>query len=229
MPERSFGRTVRYRRTKLGLSQAKLGDLVGRSAATVRSWEAEKSTPNDAKVVSTLSAILGIDEKTMFGKAGVKPPVVEETSPTIEQALASLAPEPAEEETVVLAETPDSVSEELPEIDTGSVPSQAEGQDPGRPWVVTARPAPAPVVAGPPILSDTAHGITTQQVTAVSPQPLGEPSYVEETSERQFYLVRTLAAVVGLVALVIVLLWAAGESLSALADWWDNFFGTLRL
>ena len=32
MPERSFGRTIRYRRTKLGISQAKLGDLVGRSA-----------------------------------------------------------------------------------------------------------------------------------------------------------------------------------------------------
>jgi transcriptional regulator with XRE-family HTH domain len=33
MPERSFGRTVRYRRTKLGLSQAKLAELVGRSAS----------------------------------------------------------------------------------------------------------------------------------------------------------------------------------------------------
>lgn len=228
MPERSFGRTVRYRRTKLGLSQAKLGDLVGRSAATVRSWEADKSTPTDAKVVSTLSAILGVDERSMFHKAGVKPPVIEETSPTIEQALASLGPGPAVEETVVLSRTPDPGSEEPPETETGPVHDRA-GEPVGRPWVVTARPAPAPVVAvvlpGP----DTSTPTIPHQLTTLSPPPIGEPSYIEIASEKQFYLVRTLATVVGLVALVVALLWAAGEGLSALVDWWDDFWGTLQL
>lgn len=93
MPERSFGRTVRYRRTKLGISQARLGQLIGRSPATIRSWEADKSLPNDPHVIPVLAAVIGIDAKSLYLKAGIEPPVVEETSPTIEEALASLAPE----------------------------------------------------------------------------------------------------------------------------------------
>ena len=95
MPERSFGRTVRYRRTKLGLSQSRLGELVGRSASTVRSWERDKSRPNDIKVLVALSAILGVDEQSLFEKAGLSQPQVE-TSPTIEQELATLSPDPFE-------------------------------------------------------------------------------------------------------------------------------------
>lgn len=229
MPERSFGRTVRYRRTKLGLSQAKLGDLVGRSAATVRSWEADKSTPNDAKVVSTLSAILGVDEKTMFNKAGLEPPVVKESSPTIEQALASLAPDSAEEESVVLVDVPELEAEEPPEPDTEPIPDQSEQGDLSRPWVVTT-PQPEPLLpVGPFTLPDAPFRTSTQQVTTLSPQPVAEPSYIEEASQKQLYLVRTLATVVGLVALVVAMLWAAGESLAALGDWWEDFVGSLRL
>ena len=92
MPERSFGRTIRYRRTKLGISQAKLGDLVGRSASTVRSWERDRSTPNDSAVLSTLAAVLGLEERILYDKSGVAIPE-RETSPTVEEALASLAPD----------------------------------------------------------------------------------------------------------------------------------------
>lgn len=92
MPERSFGRTIKYRRNKLGLSQAKLGELVGRSAGTIRSWERDSTSPSDTKVITALSAILGVDERLLFDKAGQQLPHVE-TSPTIEQALASLSPE----------------------------------------------------------------------------------------------------------------------------------------
>jgi hypothetical protein len=41
--------------------------------------------------------------------------------------------------------------------------------------------------------------------------------------------VRTLATVVGLVALVVAFLWAMSEGISALGDWWDGFLDTLRL
>ena len=91
MPERSFGRTIRARRTKLGLSQTKLGELVGRSPSTVRSWERDKSRPNDAAVLTALSAVLGVDESALFEKAGQRIPEVED-SPTVEQALATLNP-----------------------------------------------------------------------------------------------------------------------------------------
>lgn len=93
MPDRSFGRTVRYRRTKLGLSQAQLGDLVGRSPSTIRSWERDKSAPNEVAVLHALAAVLGVDERSLFEKAGQEPPPDIETSPTVEEALATLRPE----------------------------------------------------------------------------------------------------------------------------------------
>lgn len=96
MPERSFGRTVRYRRTKIGLSQAQLGELVGRSASSIRSWERDVSTPTDPSVINALSAILDIDGRSLFDKAGVPMPA-QESHPTVEEALASLAPLPLEE------------------------------------------------------------------------------------------------------------------------------------
>ena len=43
------------------------------------------------------------------------------------------------------------------------------------------------------------------------------------------YRVRTLASVVGLVALAVTLLWAAGEGLQSLGEWWNQFFSGLRL
>src|SRR5918996_1767355 len=92
MPERSFGRTIRFRRTKLGLSQSKLGELVGRSPGTIRSWERDDSTPNDPEVLMALAAVLGVEQRTLFEKAGVNRPEIE-TSPTFEQELATLRPE----------------------------------------------------------------------------------------------------------------------------------------
>ena len=87
---------MRYRRTKIGLSQAQLGELVGRSASSIRSWERDVATPTDPSVLTALSAILDIDGRALFDKAGVETPA-EETHPTVEESLASLAPLPLEE------------------------------------------------------------------------------------------------------------------------------------
>jgi len=112
MTDRSFGRTVRFRRTTLGISQSKLGELVGRSPSAVRSWEREQAVPRDAKVLTALSAILGVDENALFEKAGAKVPEAAAPS-TIEQALATLDPELAEGTTFGKAQ-----------------PATAEGQSP---------------------------------------------------------------------------------------------------
>jgi transcriptional regulator with XRE-family HTH domain len=245
MPERSFGRVVRYRRTKLGLSQAKLAQLVGRSPATVRSWEADKSVPNDPKVLSILSAILGVDERTMFNKAGQEPTMVVETSPTVEEALASLAPEgspmgkvaatprlfdelaPADEAEPETRVDQTGVMVEEGIVDEVIEPVEEDADllidlDPREAKPVAAQPASASIpswVAAPP---------TDPYVITPSVMPI-EPSYVEDPAQRQLYRVRTLATVVGLVGLVVALLWAAGEGLDALGVWWDDFIGTLRL
>lgn len=230
MPERSFGRTVRYRRTKLGLSQAKLGELVGRSTATIRSWERDKSRPNDPKVLAALAAILGVNEKHLFGKADVEPPVAEETSPTVEQALATLnpprpgfdpeplAPSEASEPTIEEPAAEEPLAEEPP---TDADDLEDEVHAPER--AATVRQlvgAPSqPAYVAPP---------DPYQQTPLTPS-LADVSYMEDRSQRQMYRVRTLATLVAFVALVVAFVWALGEGLGALGEWWDAFFGELRL
>ena len=188
---------IKSRRGELGLSQAKLGELVGRSASSVRSWERDKSYPSEHSIITALSAVLGIEEETLFELSGQVRPEVE-TSPTVEQALATLNPETIEEELAAkaLAETP---------------------EPPAQPTPPPAAQQPAYVAPPPPYT-----------VTTAAPR-IHEPSYMEDRSQRQLYRVRNLATIVVLVALGITLLWAFSEGFGALGDWWDEFFGNLRL
>ena len=236
MPERTFGRTVRYRRTKLGLSPAKLGELVGRSPSTIRSWERDKSVPTEPGVLHTLAAILGVDEKLLFEKAGQEVPAHYESSPTVEEALASLQSVDQPD----LSGTPDdSVESEDVGLDHENEVSDAEGLfEPGEQEVREPEPEPDPE---PDAFKESVSvGTTTDSqagylkppepyvVTTATP-PLVEPSYMEDSSQRQLYRVRNLATLVVVVALVIALIWALSESLGALSSWWDDFFGSLRL
>lgn len=65
-------------------------------------------------------------------------------------------------------------------------------------------------------------------MTTPSP-PFVEPSYMEDSEQRQLYRVRNLATVVLFVGLVIVLLWSLSNTLEAFGEWWNDFFGSLRL
>lgn len=207
MPERSFGRTIRYRRNKLGLSQAKLGELVGRSATAVRAWERDKNYPSDTTVITALSAVLGVDERILFERVGQELPEVE-TSPTIEQALATLGPE--------VFEAP----EDAEEAESGTVDEvEAEAEPSVEPDPSGPEPDPQPTYTAP-----TGTYVLSAQRPAVA-----DRSYMEDSSQRQLYRVRNLATIVALVALGIAFLWALSEGLGALGDWWEDFFGNLRL
>lgn len=246
MPERSFGRTVRYRRTKLGLSQAKLAELVGRSTTTIRSWERDKSRPNDPQVIATLSAILGIDERQLFDKAEMEFSVSVETSPTVEEALATLSLEDGPvtgddeggedsraESPAATPDRPVPVSVEEYQLDLVAMGSSSdEGQEIDEQQAVVeeplldrllvgsaARPGPAPAYVAPP---------EPYVQTPVTPS-LTDLSYMEDASQRQLYRVRNLATLVAAVALILAFIWALGEGLGALGEWWDGFFGNLRL
>jgi transcriptional regulator with XRE-family HTH domain len=227
MPERSFGRTVRYRRTKLGLSQAKLGELVGRSTSTIRSWERDTTQPNDPKILAVLAAILAVDERQLFEKAGVDLPVVE-ASPTVEQALATLHPPERGIQPDQRIDRAVDHPEPSPEIDEvfdlpDPSPYLDEGLDQG------PKPAePPPIVSSPQVAQAFVTPPEPFQITPPTPS-LADLSYVEDQSQRQLYRVRTLATLVAAVVLVIAFLWAFSESLGALGDWWDEFFGNLRL
>lgn len=226
MPERSFGRTVRYRRTKLGISQTRLAELVGRSPATVRSWEAERSVPKDPTVLQTLVAILGVDERILFDKAGVEPPASVETSPTVEQALATLAPLTDPDTPQVAAPKPKAIEELTAEVilehDGEGKPTDPDSQ-PSEP---VSQPRPSLRVVPRPKAAPVAPATTT---TTMTPVVVRELSYIEDPAQRQFYQIRTLAAVVGLVALVVTFFWAFATGLDSLGAWWGDFFSNLRL
>ena len=239
---------MRYRRTKLGLSQTQLGELVGRSASSIRSWERDVSTPTDASVLFALSAILDLDQEALFEKAGVELPS-EEAQPTVEEAFASLAPMPIESP---LAD-PEPVENPSPidappetELDAdyeleAEVREHLEEAarvvpDPPRDWEPepvqeTFSLSPQPVGA--------AAMRSTQEPAFVSPPepfqftqptpPVLEPSYMEDSEQRQLYRVRNLATIVLFVGLVIVLLWSLSNTVEALGTWWDDFFGSLRI
>lgn len=92
MGDQSFARLIKRRRDALGFSQARLGELVGRSASTIRNWERGNSTPSERSDAVALAAVLGLDERDVLEGAGFD---VEATGShqTVEQAYASLAPE----------------------------------------------------------------------------------------------------------------------------------------
>ena len=253
MPERSFGRTVRYRRTKIGLSQAQLGELVGRSASSIRSWERDVSTPTDPSVLTALSAILDIDGRALFDKAGVETPA-EETHPTVEESLASLAPLPLEEpieETIdpdaVIAATAAATAVE-PGLDADfELEAEMQEHRPPEPEPeLTVEPEPAidtfslprdPVPQPEPVgaaqmrnSSEPAYVNPPEPYLMTTPTPpVVEPSYMEDEGQRQMYRVRNLATFVLVVALAIILLWSLSNAVEAVGTWWDEFINTLRL
>jgi hypothetical protein len=211
-------------------------------------------------VVAALSAVLDLDQRSLFQKAGLDVPL-EETSPTVEEAFASLAAEPRSTSVLVdpepaaaiaLVEEPDlhieldvesqtefdgetkapsEVSDEPLESAEGQKPAEEpypvwEPEFPEETFIRSTRvastsvtPMPAPAFLDPP----------DPFVLAPATPPLVEPSYMEDTGQRQLYRVRNLATVVLLVGLGIVLLWAFSSTLDALGSWWDDFIGTLKL
>ena len=197
--------------------------------------------PRDPEVLATLSAILGIDERSLFEKAGVERPhgFEFETSPTVEQALASIAPDgevaaessPTVEEVLAsLAPDEPTAIDEVPEAEpvdeepAAEVDEEARAVTPARrsetrsraQLRAVTRPMPRPVSEPAP-------------VTTLRPVAVREASYIEDPAQRQFYQVRTLASVLGLVALAIAMLWAVANGMDALGQWWDDFFSGLRL
>lgn len=255
MPPRSFGRTIRYRRTKLGLSQAKLGELVGRSATTIRAWERDASLPTDESVVTALAAVLDVDRRSLFEKAGLEMPV-EETSPTLEEAFASLSAQPMPGPTrAILEPVPIAIAPEPEpgiELDIATEPAEVtaepivlpeEPSEESRP-VAEEYPVWEPDLSAATLASTTSvasNAVTPSMpapgfieppepfVLAAATPPMLEPSYMEDTGQRQLYRVRNLATVVLLVGMGIVLLWAMSSTFDALGSWWQDFVGTLKL
>lgn len=213
------------------MSQSQLAELVGRSISTIRSWERDKSRPNDPQVLSALAAILGIDERQLFEKADVDLPEVVETGATLEQTFATLSIEevPVGDEAVASGTDPEPapgpavVSVERFRLDLVEVGDRFE-DDGSREVVQVREKILVGAVDGPAFLAPPDPYVQTPLTPTVA-----DLSYVEDDSQRQLYRVRNLATLVAVVALIVTFIWALGEGIGALGDWWDDFFGNLRI
>jgi transcriptional regulator with XRE-family HTH domain len=230
---------IRDAREDLGLSHTRLADLVGRSPSIVRAWERGHATPEETTVLSSLAAVLGLEERALFQAAGVAPPGPR-SARTLEQTLSEIAPS-------ALGAPPRPASADRQSSAGRSVgtPLAAAPQE-----ELAARPVFAgsePVRRGdhrPPskvdlVLgriarwSDAARGAFSGRRAprrpAAQSQPLVLPStarsYVEVPEQRLLYRMRSVFVAIGLAVLVIVFVWAAKEFLDAAGASLDAIFG----
>ena len=230
--DRDFAGLIRQSRERLGLTASRVAELIGRAPGTIRAWEKGTSQPSDAVVVSSLAAVLGIEEGVLFEAAGLEPPVVQ-SRPTVRQALSSIAPEatvdaearrPAREDEVTIREpvggsttfkrsrVEESKETELVESATvASVPAE------GRERHVAVRPS----------FADRLRAATVRRQprpasapSTLPPAPRA-PSYLEDPTERWSYRLRSIYTAVGVVVLFLVLGWAAANFFSSLGEVWE--------
>lgn len=257
MGDQTFARLIRKRRDALGLSQARLGELVGRSATTIRNWERAQASPSERSDVVALAAVLGLNEGEVLEQAGFEPPVVED-KPTMEQAYASLTSETVRVMAAPSVEgTPADEAQAAPEpeIDVDSTPPPDV-----RSAAIEAEPdveeIEAPVFQMPPAFEETVSALPDFPIGAESgrlegdptevqadrgrtrraapPTVLeaatpGEPSYIEDADERERYRVRAVATALLVVAILIVLLWSFDRATDALGGLWDDLIDSLAL
>lgn len=214
-----FGSLISERRQRLGLSSARVGELVGRSPATVRGWERGRSHPDDPVVVSSLAAVLGIEEAALFSAAGMEPPRAS-TPFSLEETLSTIAP----------------TQDGRPEVRTAEPDSPAPGENTG----IEAPSQKLSDVDSP--LDKVRTAVETlvdswrQQQQRVEPKSrvvervpavgterrsMASLSYMEDVEQRWSYRVRSILTAAGVGLLGIVLLWAGSQLLGAVGDVWD--------
>ncbi len=253
MSELEFARLLQVHRNRLGLSQARVAELIGRAPATVRSWEKGGVVPADPTVIKALAAVLGIKEAQLFAAAEVAMPE-ESRQPTIEQALSEIAPD---DEGLTI---PDPIPKEESKAPMGedSPPPIRRNEDPafrqrqldaieGLPGVKDAvearfasqtgsQPQPKPTISTPALpitdrIRDWVSGLVGTLRGGTGPRPMitvdREPTYMEITEERLAYKARVIYTAVGMVILLIVFLWAAGKTLDAIGASLDIVLGRL--
>lgn len=211
-----FGGLIRDARGKLGLSPHRVAELIGRGTGIVKAWERGRAVPTDPFVITSLAAVLAVDESRLFEAAGIDRPD-RQPSLTIEQELATIAP-PRESRpdpgtktasetvprSVITRETPP-IPKPQPETPTSAVteyvPRQvAQEPEPRRP-------------------ERRAVPVTTEQPVA--------RSYMDDPEERWSYRLRAAWTAAGIGVLGVLMLWAGSRAFEAFGDVWDALLSGL--
>lgn len=240
-----FGGLIRDAREKAGLSPHRVAELIGRASGTVKAWERGRTVPNDPFVVSSLAAVLAIDEESLFRAAGLDVPLRHEAL-TIEQELATIAPskpqprspsshpEPrplssdapssviTDEQPAVARSTAVEGSPDLLPSEKDSSPSEAVTEFLGR---AGAAIADAPAVQ---MMKKAGREKPTRRSPSApaSPTP-GTVSYMEDPDEQWSYRLRSLWTAAGVGILGMLLLWAGSRALEAFGETWDALLAGL--
>lgn len=230
-----FGDVVRRGRERAGLSQARVAQLIGKSASTVRAWEQGRTRPADAPSVSALAAVLGLDESELLDHAGFEP-APSPVPKSAREELSSLAAERTNVQAVqtpVLPPTPDGV------IDGPSQPGPRHLDDRiSQPATPGRAPRRKTLTDATGAATDQATPLVTPnknpKVTTVARRPLvvaGQTniSYIEDAEQRDFYRRRAVATAIVLVFLGIVLWWSMGRTGGAVTDFIESFVDKLNL
>lgn len=225
-----FGGLIRDARERLGLSPNRVAELIGRASGTVKAWERGRTVPHDPVVVTSLAAVLAIDEAELYVAAGLNPPGTPPVT-TIEQQLASIAPRPTP------MVSPDPVRAERPVVTAASSPQEpaTEPDTPDDGMNVTA--ATEAVTAFLHKGMDSLRKLTDRPERAprqrrvratATPYPAASfGSYMEDDDERWSYRLRALWTAAGVAALGIVLLWAGARLMAAIGDTLDALLAGL--
>lgn len=217
-----FGGLIRDAREKLGLSPHRVAELIGRGSGIVKAWERGRAVPTDPVVITSLAAVLALDESRLFRAAGIDPPH-RQPHLTIEQELATIAPS---RESRPMA-TPDAGTETTPEDVSRSVITQETQVPAPQPASATsavteyvARQAPSPA-------SVPERARQERRVPQVTSEHPVAASYMDDPDERWSYRLRSVWTAAGVAALGVLMLWAGSRALDAFGDVWDALLSGL--
>jgi transcriptional regulator with XRE-family HTH domain len=235
-----FGGLIRDAREKLGMSPHRVAELIGRASGTVKAWERGRTVPSDPFVVSSLAAVLAINEDALFRAANLNPPDRQQPL-TIEQELATIAPSrptasasptPTSERPAIVADVP----EQSPSPERSQDPQETDfSSSSASDFLQKGVDAIAEV--GTPLLeklrsrrSRTPRRNSTPANRASVPTaapvvPTG--SYMDDPEERWSYRLRALWTAAGVGALGVLLLWAGSRALEAFGETWDALLAGL--
>jgi transcriptional regulator with XRE-family HTH domain len=240
-----FGGLIKEARERLGLSPHRVAELIGRAPGTVKAWERGRTVPNDPFVLTSLAAVLAINEAKLFDVAGLPQPGVVAT-PTIEQELASIAPvrqapspPPSDASPAAGRSAPPPVAAYEPQ----GVAETTEMVEPRQSQQSESEPFPGseffhkgvdPIkrfwsFLGERSAKPSQRDRVRRESRAIPIRPAAIPtgSYMDDPDERWSYRLRAFWTTAGMVGLVIVLLWSGSRALQALGDTWDALLSGL--